>query len=294
MLPVVDAHHHIWRQADLPWLSGPSVPRIFGAYEPIRRDYGVDEYLADIDGQGVVMSIYVQTNWAPARAVDEVAWVQEVARSRGYPHAIVGFADLTADGVGEVLAAQARHPLLRAIRQQLHWHDDQRYRFAPRPDVMNDAAFRRGLARLQDHGLLFELQVFPTQMADGARLARDFPGITFVLAHAGMLEDTSPTGRAAWREGMERLAEQPNVASKLSGLGTFIHKNDAGHIRDVVQATIEIFGPERCLFGSNFPIEKLWTDYPTLLETYRRVLAERPEAQQRAILHDNAMRLYRL
>jgi predicted TIM-barrel fold metal-dependent hydrolase len=294
MLPVVDAHHHIWRQADLPWLQGPSVPRIFGPYDPIKRDYPIDEYLADIDGQGVVMSIYVQTNWAPGRAVDEVAWVQEVARARGYPHAIVGYADLAADDVGEVLAVQARHPLLRGIRQQLHWHENALYRFAPRPDIMNDAAFRRGLARLQDHGLLFELQVFASQMADGARLARDFPGLTFVLAHAGMPEDTSPAGRAAWEDGMKRLADQPNVATKLSGLGTFIHRNHEGHIRAVAQTTIEIFGPERCLFGSNFPIEKLWTDYPTLLGTYRRVLADFPEARQRTMLHDNAIRLYRL
>jgi predicted TIM-barrel fold metal-dependent hydrolase len=294
MLPVVDAHHHIWRQADLPWLQGASVPRIFGPYEPIKRDYPIDEYLADIQGQGVVMSIYVQTNWAPARALDEVAWAQEVADARGYPHAIVGYADLAADGAGEVLRAQARHPLLRGIRQQLHWHEDERYRFAPRPDVMNEAAFRRGLARLQDHGLLFELQLFAPQMADGARLARDFPGITFVLAHAGMLEDTSPAGWQAWRDGMRRLADQPNVATKLSGLGTFIHRNHPHHIRAVALATVEIFGVERCLFGSNFPIEKLWTDYPSLLGAWREALAGFSEVEQRAILHDNAIRLYRL
>ena len=97
-------------------------------------------------------------------------------------------------------------------------------------------------------------------MADAARLAADNPDIIFVLQHAGMLEDLSPEGRAAWRDGMKRLAGEQNIVSKLSGLGTFIHRNDAAHIRDVVLQTVELFGAERCLFGSNFPIEKLWTE----------------------------------
>ncbi len=66
--PVIDAHHHIWRQADLPWLVGPMLPRIFGPYEPIRRDYPIEEFLADIAGSGVVKSVYVQANWAPGSA----------------------------------------------------------------------------------------------------------------------------------------------------------------------------------------------------------------------------------
>ena len=97
MIGIVDGHHHIWRQADLPWLQGPMVPRIFGPYEPIRRDYPIEEYLADIAGTGVEKSVYVQTNWAKAGAVDEVAWVQATADAHGWPHAIVGYADLLDD-----------------------------------------------------------------------------------------------------------------------------------------------------------------------------------------------------
>ena len=96
-MPVIDAHHHIWRQVDLPWLVGPMLPRIFGPYEPIRRDYPIEEYLADIAGADVVESVYVQANWALARAEDEVAWVQTTADATGWPHAIVGYADLLAD-----------------------------------------------------------------------------------------------------------------------------------------------------------------------------------------------------
>jgi predicted TIM-barrel fold metal-dependent hydrolase len=294
MIPIVDAHHHIWRQADLPWLQGPMVPRIFGPYEPIRRDYPIEEFLADIAGSGVEKSVYIQTNWAKANAVDEVGWVQQVADAHGWPHAIVGYADLLDDHVGETLRRQAKHPLMRGIRMQLHWHQNEMYRFAPDPDLADDPRLRKNIRLLAEHGWSFDLQVFAGQMAGAARLAADNPHVTFVLQHAGMLEDLSPDGRNNWHEGMKRLADQPNVVSKLSGLGTFIHRNDLAHIADVVGDTIALFGPERCLFGSNFPIEKLWTSYAELVIAYRTALSSFPEEVQRAVLHDTASRVYRL
>ena len=99
MQRVIDSHFHIWRQEDLPWLVGPMVPRIFGPYEPIKRDYPIEEFLADQGGSGVEKAIYVQTNWARDRFEEEVAWVQKTADETGWPHAIVGFADMTVDDV---------------------------------------------------------------------------------------------------------------------------------------------------------------------------------------------------
>ena len=195
------------------------LPRIFGPYEPIRRDYAIEEYLGDIEGSGIAQSIYVQANWAPARAVDEVAWVQAEADRTGYPHAIVGYADLRDPDIGEVLKAQSRFPLLRGIRMQLHWHENEQYRFADGPAVMNDAALRQNVALMAEHGLVFELQVFTPQMEDGAAFAEAFPNVPMVLAHCGMPEDLTPGGWRAWREGMERLAAVPSVSVKLSGLG---------------------------------------------------------------------------
>jgi predicted TIM-barrel fold metal-dependent hydrolase len=292
--PIIDAHHHIWRQADLPWLAGPMLPRIFGPYEPIRRDYLIDEYLEDIAGSGVVKSVYVQANWAPAEAEDEVAWVQSVADKSGWPHAIVGYADLMADDMRPALDKLMRYPLIRGIRMQLHWHDNEMYRFASRPDLADDATFRRNFAVFADTGLSFDLQVFADQMAGAARLAADFPGTTFILQHAGMLEDFSDKGRAAWRAGMAKLAAEPNVVSKLSGLGTFIHRNEPEHVAFVVNKTVGLFGAERCLFGSNFPVEKLWTDYAPLIAAYRTAISGYPAAEQQAILHDTAARVYRI
>jgi predicted TIM-barrel fold metal-dependent hydrolase len=293
-MSIVDAHHHIWRQADMPWLSGPMQPRIFGPYAAIRRDYLIDEFLADISGSEVVKSVYVQANWPTDRFEDEVAWVSQVAEQSGWPHGIVGYADVTVDDVRPQLDRLKKYPLMRGVRMQLHWHENQAYRFAARPDLATDAKVQRNVARLADYGWGFDLQVFAPQMAGAAQLAAACPRVTFILQHAGMLEDLSERGWEAWRAGMRLLAAQPNVVSKTSALGTFIHRNDAAHVAAVTRETVAIFGASRCLFGSNFPIEKLWTTYPELIAAHRAAAAELPAADQRHLLHDTAMRVYRL
>lgn len=242
MTEIVDGHHHIWRQADLPWLTGPMQPRIFGPYEPIRRDYPIQEYLDDLKGTGFTRSVYVQTNWANERFEDEAAWVQQTADEHGWPHAIIAYANFAVEDVRPQLDRLSRYSLVRGVRMQLHWHENPLYRFAARPDLCVDPMIRRNVARLSDYGWSFDLQVFTPQMPDAAELAEACPKVTFILQHAGMLEDLSPAGRAAWRAGMARLATCPNVVSKLSGLGTFIHRNDPAHIAAVLADTVAIFG----------------------------------------------------
>jgi predicted TIM-barrel fold metal-dependent hydrolase len=294
VIAIVDGHHHIWRQADLPWLVGPMQPRIFGPYESIRRDYPIEEFRADIAGSDVVKSVYVQTNWAPEAYEDEAAWVQRTADRTGWPHAIVAYADFAADDVRPQLDRLSRYPLVRGARMQLHWHANPQYRFAARRDLVADPRIRRNVGCLFDYGLSFDLQVFARQMADAADLAETCPQVTFVLQHAGMLEDLSPAGRAEWRAGMVRLGACPNVVAKLSGLGTFLHRNDPAHVAYVVRETAGIFGAGRCLFGSNFPIEKLWTSYGALVEAYRDAVGHFSLKEQQAILHDTAMSVYRI
>jgi predicted TIM-barrel fold metal-dependent hydrolase len=291
---IIDAHHHIWRQADLPWLLGSMQPRIFGPYEPIRRDYPIGEYLDDLAGSNVVRSVYVQTNWAKDRFEDEVACVERTAKETGWPHAIVAFADFGVDDVRPQLDRLARYPLVRGVRMQLHWHDNPLYRFAAGPDLCTDPLIRRNVAHLGEYAWSFDLQVFAPQMTGAVELARACPNVTFILQHAGMMEDLSPRGRSAWRAGMTRLAACSNVVSKLSGLGTFIHRNDPAHIADIVSETVAIFGAERCLFGSNFPIEKLWTDYRSLIEAHLAATRSLGADQRVAIFKTTAMRVYRL
>jgi predicted TIM-barrel fold metal-dependent hydrolase len=294
MTDIIDAHHHIWRRRDLPWLDGPMQPRIFGPYEPIRRDYLIDEYLADLAGTGITKSVYVQCNWPKDRFEDEVAYVQQVADETGFPHAIVGYADFLVGDVRPQLDRLTEYPGMRGLRMQLQWHKNPQYQFASAPDLARDPTLQKNVARLADYGWSFDLQVFAGQTPGAAELADSAPKVTFILQHAGMIEDLSPGGWYEWRKAMRLLASRPNVVSKLSALGTFIHKNDPAHIAAVVRETIEIFGSERCLFGSNFPVEKLWTQYADLIGAYRKAIEPLGEAVARAAFHDTAARVYRI
>jgi predicted TIM-barrel fold metal-dependent hydrolase len=292
--PIIDAHHHVWRVNDVPWLAGPPVPRIFGDYAALRRDYPIEEFVDEIAPHGVIKSVYIQINVAPAREVDEVERVQAVADAHGFPHGIIGYADLAAPDVAATLDREMACANLRGIRQQLHWHAKPLYRFAARADLMKDRAWQAGLRELERRGLLFELQVFAGQMADAAQLAKNFPGVTFVLLHAGMLEDRSPEGWALWRAGMRKLAGCDNVCVKLSGLGTFEHACSVALWRPVVTETLAMFGAQRCLYGSNYPIEKLWTTYDRIVAVMRECTAGLNARNRRAVFHDNAQRIYRL
>ena len=131
-------------------------------------------------------------------------------------------------------------------------------------------------------------------MEAAARLVRDFPQVTFVLMHAGMLEDRSPAGWTRWRAGLRALAAAPNVHVKLSGLGTFERACSVDLWGPVIRETVELFGPARCMFGSNFPIEKLWTTYAEVVRVSIECLGGLAAGEQRAVLHDTAARVYRL
>lgn len=290
-MDIVDAHHHVWRVKDMPWLSGPMVPRIFGPYEPIKRDYLIDEYIADATSAGITQSVYVQANWPLDQVVAEVRWLNELHQQTGWPTAVIGSADLFSPDAVEVMKDQAALPVVRGTRLQLHWHEREDFRYAAAPDRMRDPVFRRNVAALEDLGWLFELQVFPGQMADAADLVEAVPDVLFVLVHAGMLTDRADETVREWREGMARLAALPNVVVKLTGQGTFTRSLDPGFIAFVAAETLGWFGADRAMFGTNFPVEKLWTDLPSLVAAWQAAV---PEPDHEAVFAGTARRVYAL
>lgn len=293
-MEIIDAHHHVWRTKDMPWLSGPMVPRIFGPYEPIKRDYLIDEYIADARSGGISQSVYVQANWPLDQVVEEVRWLNELHEETGWPAAVVGCADLFDPEAVEVMKEQAALPIVRGTRLQLHWHEREEFRFASAPDRMRDPVFRRNLASLEELGWIFELQVFPGQMADAACLVEAVPDVTFVLVHAGMLTSRDEDEVAQWRTGMARLAALPNIVVKLTGQGTFTHSLDPELIAFVATETLGWFGPKRAMFGTNFPVEKLWTELPPLIAAWRDAVASLSAADQAEIFAGTARRVYEL
>ena len=176
MTGIVDAHHHIWRQADLPWLVGPMQPRIFGPYEPIRRDYPIREYLRRPRRHrrrqvGLCADQLGRRSSSRTRRPGCSALPRKPAgRTRSSPTRISAWTTCARSSTGST-----RYPLVRGVRMQLHWHENPLYRFAARADLCADPTIRRNVARLADYGWSFDLQVFAPQMPDAAGLAEACP-----------------------------------------------------------------------------------------------------------------------
>ena len=292
--PMIDTHHHIWLRKDVSWLADPPIPRMFGDYFGLRRDYTVEEWINDIVPQGAVKSVHVTAMWGPGRELDETHWLQSIADKHGFPHGIVCNANLADAGIDAALKAQKQFANLRGVRQMLYWDTDPVRQAASRPDLCNTPEFRRGFALLEKHELHFELQAYAGQVKHIVELVKEFPNTRMILVHAGML--TARTGEAIdeWRSALTALAAFPNLHVKISGIGMFSHGITLPQTRQVIRDTIQIFSINRTIYGSNFPLEKLHTSYAEFFSAYRTVLAEYPEAEQRKVLHDNAVKFYRL
>jgi predicted TIM-barrel fold metal-dependent hydrolase len=291
---VVDAHQHIWHKADVPWLSSAPKPRIFGPYESIRRDYLIDEFKADSSVFNVEASIYMQANWAPARALDEARWVNSVGEKHGMPNALVAYANLRSPDLGDLLTEYRKLPRVVGVRHQIHWHSNSNYAYVPIPDMYDDLDWRRGLKLLTDRGFTFDLQVFPSQLKGATRMVREFPETTFILNHAGMLDSTDADTVALWEDGLADLAVNANVFCKLTGLGTFQRTSSVEHYRPIVATALRLFGPSRCIFGSNFPVEGMWVSYAEFGEHMLEALGPLSEADKRAIFRETALKAYRV
>ena len=292
--PFVDAHVHLWDLSHIryPWLMPPFAedgPN--GSVEPIAKDYGLDDYLADARGWDVRGIVHVDAGADPTDALKETDWLQAMADARGRPSAIVAFAALDDPEVEALLAAHAERRSVRGIRHIVNWHPDPARTYTPR-DVTGDEAWAAGFALLGKYGLSFDLQAYPGQFPGLAPLLERHPEVPVMINHAGMMVGES--GRGEWRAGMRALAAIPHVAVKISGIGFTFRPWTIEQMRSYVLETIELFGTDRAMFASDFPTDKLFGEFDQHLDAYNAIVADFSDDERRALFAGNANRLYRL
>jgi predicted TIM-barrel fold metal-dependent hydrolase len=295
--PIIDPHHHLWDlgRNPYPWLQDRTLaPRLEGDIRPIAKDYLLEDYASDTHNQRVVKSVHIECGWDPSNPVGETEWLQGLADQHGYPHGIVARATLDAPDVEQVLEGHSRHQNIRGIRHAINWHPDPGKTYVNCPDLVKTKAWRYGFSLLQQFGLSFDLQLYPAQMADAAALARAYPEVLIILNHAGMPVDRDEDGIRLWQRGMRELAASPNVVVKISGLGTVDWNWTVKSIRPFVLETIEAFSVPRCMFASNFPVDKLYSDFDTLYAAFREITKHFSVEERQMLFHDNAARYYRL
>jgi len=296
-MPIVDPHFHLWdlERNHYPWLMQRPLPAsVAGDVSPIARSYLLEDYRRESTRWQVIAAVHVDAGFDPSDPVAETRWLQEVGAVSGFPLGIVAAAQLHDPAVERVLEAQAAFPNVRGIRHIINWHQDAAKTYVDRPDLLTDSAWNAGFALLRRYGLSFDLQLYPSQMADAAALAARHPDTLLILNHAGMPVDRDAEGLAAWQAGMRALAAQPNVAVKISGLGMMDWSWTTETLRPTVLETIDIFGVARCMFASNFPVDRLYSSFDTLFDAFDEIVQAFSADERRALFAENARRLYRL
>jgi predicted TIM-barrel fold metal-dependent hydrolase len=296
-LPVLDAHHHLW---DLnanyyPWLTDRISTRVCGEYSAICKNYLLEDFFKDAADINLVKSIHVQAEHDHTDPVRETQWLQMVAdspSSRGFPHGIIAYADLSCSNVESILDAHNSYPNVRGIRQMLH--ESMVDPDNPRPSLIENPTWRRNIRLLKKHGFTFDLQVYPKQMGQAFQLVKENQDLQFILCHTGQPPIGDKEGLEIWQNGMKTLAQLQNVCVKISGLGMFDRNWTVDSIRPFVLYAIEVFDVERCMFGSNFPVDGMMSSYYRLWSAYNEITCDFSDNERDALLYSNAERVYRI
>jgi len=295
MRRIVDAHHHLWDldACHYPWLMARGVTRFFGDPTPIQKNYLVEDLREDAGAYELAASVHVQVGVAEGDALKETEWLQTTGDEQGLPTAIVAFCDLDDPAAPRELEQQSQYDRVRGVRQIVGRSDaeDAQTGSGALPD---SPVWRDNLALLGELGLSFDLQLTPSQMPRIAEVLADTPGTQVALCHCGSPWDQSTAGIASWREGLQLLAGLPNVYCKISGLGMFDHDWSVDSIRPIVESCIEIFGAERSMFGSNFPVDKLHASYSRVWGAYETITTGLSEDDQALLCGDTARAFYRI
>ena len=287
-IPFIDTHVHMWELSRLtyPWLTEPGDQlnsALFGDYKQIRVDWGPRRLYRHLYGQQVRGLVHVEAACRPDQSLDETSWLAAVADRSGLPSALVVFCDLTQPNTEAILHEHLRlSTLTRGVRA--------------RPERPSSTAFKTGLHIAATLGLSFEFSASPGTLKAGVDLARAEPDLQIVIGHTGLPVRRDSSYRTLWRREMSDLSKAPNIAVKISGLGVGDHDWTVDSIRPWVLDTIEMFGINRCMFGTNWPVESLYSTYFELVDAYRRIISDAgfSAEDQAALLHANAERIYSL
>lgn len=295
--PIVDAHQHFWdlERNYYPWLCDPEpIPFRYGDYSAIRQTYLPPDYRRDSAGFDVVKTVHIEAEHDRAKPLAETLWLEQIAAEYGMPTALVAHAQLDGDKAEQVLAAQAERPMVRGIRHKPAAAGSPEEACRGAPGSMDDERWRRSYALLERHGLSFDLQTPWWHLDAAADLARDFPAIQIIVNHTALPSDRSDEGLAAWRRGLETVADCDNVALKISGLGRPGQPWTLEANGPVIREAIAIFGADRCMFASNYPVDRLAGSFKDIFSGFLAACAGMSGADRLALFHNNAERIYRL
>lgn len=284
-LDFIDTHFHLWDLNHLyySWLTDKiAEEHVIGDYSEICQNYQISDYLKDTAGSGLIKAVHIQAAIGHPNVTDETLWLQSIIDNFPLPHGIIGAADLCAKDCEDQLNKQAECEAFRGIRM-----------FAE-PELFQSKEFIQGFSLLENKGLIYDMDVDYPQMEEAHQLANEFPNVQIILGHAGFPKERTADYFEAWKKGISRLAEAENIACKISGLGMADHNWSVESIRPWVIHCIESFGVDRCMFGTNWPVDSMFSDYKTLISAYRSIIQDFSKGEQVKLFSGNAEKFYKI
>jgi predicted TIM-barrel fold metal-dependent hydrolase len=295
---ILDAHHHFWDLSNgrYPWLSSEVDQHFFlGNYEALRcRSFLPADYQKACSGYPVVGTIHIEAERDRNDQIGETQWLTELHRVAGLPSAIVGHVWFDQPECEERLIAHLESPLVRGIRSKLVTARSPHEMKPGTPGTMQDDRWLRGFSLLEKYELSWDLRVPYWHLHEAAEVARAFPGTAIVLNHTGFPWDRSLQGLAAWRTAMEAIASCSNVWLKVSELGLPNSPWTVDGNRQVVLEALQMFGVERYMFGSNWPVCTLRASYETIVDGLATILEGRSASDLDLFFYRNAVEFYRI
>ena len=299
-IPIVDAHHHLWdlnnEHTKYSWLMVTEGEAFFGDYAAIRKSYLLEDYIKDAQNQNIIKSVHVQAEHDDDKPVNETAWLQSLAdnHSSKLPNAIVAFADFSKNNIVEILDGHQKYKNTRGIRQILSFNKEAPKYSHASEDFMKNATWVENFKNIRNRNLSFDIQIYKHQMQDAADLANKYDDVLFILNHTGEPCYQTEEYIHSWEENMKKLAKCENVVAKISGLGMFDPQWTIDSTRIFVEKTIQIFGIDRCMFASNFPVDKIFNTFDNYWESFKEITKDYSENDKKLLFSSNAEKYYRI
>ncbi len=297
-ITLIDAHHHLWNldTHHYPWLKNYDPDSFLGDYTSLMQNYLPEDYAQDSSGHKILATVHCEADHDYSDEVAETRWVHQQAERYGFPNAVVPHIWFHQDNSEEILLGHLKFPLVRGIRSKpvTAPSPDQVARVQGVSGSMQDDKWLSGFSLLEKYHLSWDLRVPFWHLEEAAEVAKAFPDTRIVLNHMGFPWDRSENGLAIWRKGMQALADCPNVLVKVSELGLKDRPWTVECNRSVVLETTELFGMDRCMFASNFPVAGLKISYDQLVNNLAEILDGYSSSQREAFFWRNAKAFYRI
>ena len=299
---ICDPHHHLWSPSTHSWLNDKTMLETFSdalaGLECVEKYnvYDIEQFMNESKKYKLDKSVYLQCGFDDPSTTETKA-VQAIADKYGFPHGIIGHAVLQSDDIEQVLKEQMKSPNFRGIRAGIAYHPRYPSRsWGGTDDVMMDPKFHHGLRMMDKYNLIFDAHLYPQQLKYLTMIAASYPSLRIVINHCAYPLVESLNDLTIWENGIKLVSECKNVFIKLSGWCIADLKFNKETMKFLSKTIISAFGVNRCMFASNFPVDKPHGQYDVYWDSYIQILQELQFNEQDIdkMIHKNAIKIYKL